>query len=56
MLIYAQLHQQVLPVLPTPDPTLIVRSRELINSAVQHAPARIEVQLANAASIFSREP
>ena len=57
MLIYAQLHQQVLPVLPTPDPTLIVRSRELINSAVQHAPARIEVQLANAAQhLFEGNP
>ena len=57
MLIYAQLHQRVLPVLPTPDPTLIVRSRELINSAVQHAPARIEVQLANAAQhLFEGNP
>ena len=57
MLVYAQLHQQVLPVLPTPDPTLIVRSRELINSAVQHAPARIEVQLANAAQhLFEGNP
>ena len=57
MLIYAQLHQRVLPALPTPDPTLIVRSRELINSAVQHAPARIEVQLANAAQhLFEGNP
>ena len=57
MLIYAQLHQRVLPVLPTPDPALIVRSRELINSAVQHAPARIEVQLANAAQhLFEGNP
>ena len=57
MLIYAQLHQRVLPVLPTPDPALLVRSRELINSAVQHAPARIEVQLANAAQhLFEGNP
>ena len=57
MLIYAQLHQRVLPAVPTPDPTLIVRSRELINSAVQHAPARIEVQLANAAQhLFEGNP
>ena len=57
LLIYAQLHQRVLPVLPTPDPALIVRSRELINSAVQHAPARIEVQLANAAQhLFEGNP
>ena len=57
LLIYAQLHQRVLPVLPTPDPALLVRSRELINSAVQHAPARIEVQLANAAQhLFEGNP
>ena len=57
MLIYAQLHQRVLPALSTPNPALIVRSRELINSAVQHAPARIEVQLANAAQhLFEGNP
>ena len=57
MLIYAQLHQRVLPALPTPNPALIVRSRELINSAVQHAPARIEVQLSNAAQhLFEGNP
>ena len=31
LLIYAQLHQRVLPVLPTPDPTLIVRSVEKLD-------------------------
>ena len=57
MLIYAQLHQRVLPALETPDPGLIVRARELIASAVQHAPARIEVQLANAAQhLYEGDP
>ena len=57
MLVFAQFHHRVLPVLPTPDPSLIVRSRELIRAAVQHAPARIEVQLANAAQhLFEGNP
>lgn len=57
MLVFAQFHQRVLPVLPTPDPSLIIRSRELIRAAVQHAPARIEVQLANAAQhLFEGNP
>ena len=49
MLVFAHLHQRVLTVLPSPDPALIARAGELIADAVQHAPARIEVQLANAA-------
>ena len=49
MLVFAQLHQRVIAAMPTPDPSLITRSGELIADAVRHAPARIEVQLANAA-------
>ena len=57
MLLFAQLHQRVFPVLPSPDPALIARSRELIGAALQHAPARIEVQLANAAQhLFEGNP
>ena len=57
MLIYAQLHQRVSPALPSPDPALIRRARQLVDSALQHAPARIEVQLANAAQhLFEGNP
>ena len=57
MLIFAQLHQRVSPALPSPDPALIRRARQLVDSALQHAPARIEVQLANAAQhLFEGNP
>ena len=57
MLLFAQLHQRVSPALPSPDPALIRRARQLVDSALQHAPARIEVQMANAAQhLFEGNP
>ena len=57
MLVYAQLHQRALAVLPRPDPALATRAGDLIADAVSHAPARIEVQLAYAAQfLFEGNP
>ncbi len=57
MLVFAQLHQRAAVALQTPDPTLVARAGELIDDAVRLAPARIEVQLANAAHrLFEGNP
>ena len=57
MLVFAQLHQRAFLALQTPDPTLVARAGELIADAVRLAPARIEVQLANAAHhLFEGNP
>jgi hypothetical protein len=47
MLLFAQLYQRLFPVLTPSDPALIERSQQLVDEALDLAPARIEVQMVN---------